>query len=336
MKSYLFTSLLILVFNLSFSQTAKSVKTFLDSTWNETTEANHKYYRIISDYYVIKNEYHVRDYYKSGVLQMSGTTKDKDYLKKNGRFLYYYENGNSQSLVTFENDIPTGKKLEWYENGSKKLEGEFIVLSKKELPILKTNQFWDANGVQKVVDGNGELEIKTENFWETGKLVNGLRQGIWKGTDKLNKISFEENYNKDKLIAGVSTDSLNSKHKYKIANTDARPKTDMDDFYDYISKRFIIPKDFKINKGNIYLQFYINKEGKISEIKTIKSLIEPLDNEAIRVLNSYENWIPATERGQNTRSAAIILPFTLKDSEIEIINMPFPIDERLVRRISKN
>ena len=92
MKSKLHFILFLLIPVLSFSQAPISKKIYLDSLWNETTEANHKYYRIIKSYNVDQDLYLFQDYYKSGKLQMKGTSKSKDYLSKEGQFLFYYEN----------------------------------------------------------------------------------------------------------------------------------------------------------------------------------------------------------------------------------------------------
>lgn len=45
----------------------------------------------------------------------------------------------------------------------------------------------------------------------------------------------------------------------------------------------------------------IDKEGKIVELKSVKPLGYGLDEEAIRVITNYENWIPGQQRGMNVR-----------------------------------
>ena len=62
MKSKLHFILFLLIPVLSFSQAPISKKIYLDSLWNETTEANHKYYRIIKSYNVDQDLYLFQDY----------------------------------------------------------------------------------------------------------------------------------------------------------------------------------------------------------------------------------------------------------------------------------
>lgn len=46
----------------------------------------------------------------------------------------------------------------------------------------------------------------------------------------------------------------------------------------------------------------IEKDGKIVEPKILKSLGYGLDEEAIRVISSYENWIPGEQKGVPVRA----------------------------------
>lgn len=82
-----------------FSQTAKTPVgkiTYLDSSWVESTENNYKYIRIVEDYFSDKKTYVLKEYYKSKALKMIGTSSDKDIIKREGQFVYYYENGNKK------------------------------------------------------------------------------------------------------------------------------------------------------------------------------------------------------------------------------------------------
>lgn len=71
---------------------------YLDSTWNETTQDNYKYYRIIIEYNLDKTHYKFYDYFKSGVMYMQGKSESKNELLKDGEFIFYYENGNKKTL----------------------------------------------------------------------------------------------------------------------------------------------------------------------------------------------------------------------------------------------
>lgn len=313
MSTNLFAAILFLVSTLSFSQTSKDGKIFLDSTWNETTEANHKYYRIIKDYYSDKESYKIYDYFKSGVLQMAGASKFKDRLQKEGQFVYYYENGKKESMESFTNGSQNGKQYNWYQNGQRKSQTEFYIDINTRLPSYKIIQFWDINGNQKIIDGNGQYETKTDDSYETGKLENGLKQGIWEGNIKSANLNYKENYNQGTLLLGITTDSKNIKHEYTSASTMPGPKKGLKHFYQFFSANFKISNEARTYNitGNIAINFNIEGDGSLSEIKVVKSLGHGLDEEAIRVIKSYKSWEPAKSRGIGYK-VQFHIPITIK------------------------
>lgn len=313
MSNNLFTALFFLVSTLSFSQTPKDGKIFLDSTWNETTEANHKYYRIIKDYYSDTESYKIYDYFKSGVLQMAGASKFKDRLQKEGQFVYYYENGNKESMENYINGSQTGKQYNWYQNGQKKSETEYLINNNTKSPTYKIIQFWDINGNQKIIDGNGDYETKTDNFYETGKIVNGLKHGIWEGVVNSEKYTYTENYVEGNLISGTSTDYNNIKYNYTSITTMPGPKKGIKHFYNFISNNFIQPKEAKLHNvsGTVYLTFLIEKDGRASDIKVVRKVGFGIDEEAIRIVKSYNQWSASKIRGISS-SIMYSLPISIK------------------------
>jgi hypothetical protein len=299
MASNLFSAILFMVFSLSFSQTSKDGKIFLDSTWSETTEANHKYYRIIKDYYSDKDSYKIYDYFKSGVLQMVGTSKFKDHIQKEGPFVYYYENGNKESIETYVNGTQTGKQYYWYQNGNKKSEIHYFTDIETKSPTYNIIQYWDINGNQKLVDGNGEYEIESDDLHEIGTLVKSLKHGTWKGKITSAKHSFIEKYEEGNLISGISTDSNGINYSYTSLTTAGGPKKGLKHFYFFISRNFMKPKEAKTNNfiGTVYLTFTIEKEGSASNIEVIRKVGYGIDEEAVRLVKSYKGWTPFKRRG---------------------------------------
>ena len=292
-----------------FSQNIDQKKIYLDSVWKETTEANHKYYRIIESYDPQTELYKIKDYYKSGILQMEGHSKTTDAFSREGEFLFYYENGNKKSLQNYKRSRLLGKIEEWYENGTKKLEGEYFEPKKGYFTNYKLYQYWDQTNKQTVTDGNGYFEEKSENHSDTGNFENGYKEGIWKGEFKKN-CKYTEKYKKGEIISGVSTDENNNEYQYDVLESAPKPKEGIQNFYQYIGKNFTVPKEYENVKGKIITTFIVDKDGIIVEPKTIKSVNETLDQEAIRVITNYEKWIPGKQRGQYVR-VLYSIPITL-------------------------
>ncbi len=106
---------LCLLFHLIFSVSlfaqinVVSKKIFLDSLNRETTPENYSYTRVITNYSQKSVRYVVTDFYKNGRKKMTGATLDKDILKKDGQFIYYYKNGGKESVVDYSDDHKNGK-----------------------------------------------------------------------------------------------------------------------------------------------------------------------------------------------------------------------------------
>lgn len=312
MKTILCSLLFLLVPKLCISQTSSiDRKIYLDSTCNETKSDNYKYYRIIKDYYSDKDLYEIKDYYKSGILQMEGTSKTKDDLTEVGEFIFYYENGNKKAVKNYKKSRLNGKCSEWYENGNKKLEGECIEDEKTFFGDLKVFQFWNSKNVQTVIDGNGDYEEIRETFYASGKVKEGFKDGVWEGSDKKIGYTFKENYENQKLISGVSIDSNKVSHDYKVLEKRPEPKNGYEHFYKYIGKKMNIPNNPKNISGKVILKFIVDKEGKIIEPKIIKSIGYGVDEEAVRVLMAYSDWIAGEQRGRKVR-CSFSLPISIQ------------------------
>ncbi|PXY45315.1 hypothetical protein DMB68_11570 [Flavobacterium hydrophilum] len=208
----------ILSVNLFAQINVMSKKIFLDSLNREVTSENYSYTRVITNYSQKSVRYVVTDFYKNGRKKMTGSTLDRDILKKDGEFIYYFKNGSKESVINYKEDHKEGKEINWYENQSKKCEKQNLWNSKtKTLQTLILN-FWDENKNQTVVDGNGEYESADNFITEKGTIKNGLKQGLWQGNDTERNITFTENYDNGVLISGIKIDENNIKTSYSSLN----------------------------------------------------------------------------------------------------------------------
>jgi periplasmic protein TonB len=65
--------------------------------------------------------------------------------------------------------------------------------------------------------------------------------------------------------------------------------------------------------GKVVVQFSVNREGKIVDVKIIKSVHPLLDSEALRVIQSSPRWTPAKQSGNAvTQNFVFPVTFTLQ------------------------
>ncbi len=321
MKAILLSILFLFVPKLCISQVSETKELilsptdkfiYLDSTNQESKTKNYDYIRVIKDSKLNKKSYAVQEYYRSGEIRMEGTSETNNGSSKEGITTYYYKNTNKKSQTNYVKGRVNGINLEWYENGSKKLEGEYIEDEKKMTSTPKINQFWDINGVQKVVDGNGFFDNQGENEYEKGEVKNGFKDGIWEGSFKNSKSTYKETYKNGKLISGESLDNNNISYNYTEIETKPEFKSGIMDFYKYLSKNYRLPNMPQGTKGKVYITFVVDKDGKIVEPRVLRDLGYGTGEEAIRVLNNCDKWTPAKQRGQKVR-CSYSLPISIQN-----------------------
>lgn len=307
-----FTLLLLLfVYATNYAQIEDPKKTldkndklfYLDSTWTETSKKNHTYFRIVKEYKIKKESYAVTNYYKSGSIQMKGTSKSKDKMIKDGTFTFYYENGNKEAVANYVNGATHGIATQWYENGQKKSESEFIYDKTKRTFKRKFDNYWDENGEQKLINGNGFFEDKDDrNEPSKGEVKNRSKEGTWTGYLIKQAYSYTETFKDGKFISGESIDKDGIKYPYTEYKTKPKPKNGINDFYTYILKNLKV-LDFKELGDKIYLTFIVDETGKIVEPKVINDLGYGTAKQLNRIITEYKDFMPGEQRGIKVRCA---------------------------------
>jgi hypothetical protein len=84
---------------------------YFDKDWWPVPEREAEYYRKAEK--IAENNWLVKDYYKDGVLQMKGSASSLHPMVREGRYEYYYANGNIQSTETYKSNLSTGPAIGW-------------------------------------------------------------------------------------------------------------------------------------------------------------------------------------------------------------------------------
>lgn len=68
----------------------------------------------------------------------------------------------------------------------------------------------------------------------------------------------------------------------------------------YIANNIEYPEIAKENgiQGRIFIQFVVNKDGKVERAKIVRGIDPSLDKEALRVINSLPKWKAGSQRGK--------------------------------------
>lgn len=71
----------------------------------------------------------------------------------------------------------------------------------------------------------------------------------------------------------------------------------IDSLMNFISNNIIYPE--KSYKGTVYVTFIINSSGNVEQAQVVRGLSTAMDAEAVRVISSLPQWIPAKNKGSN-------------------------------------
>ena len=83
--------------------------------------------------------------------------------------------------------------------------------------------------------------------------------------------------------------------------------------YQWIAEHLTYPADAEEQgvQGKVIVQFVVEKDGTLSNIRVIRGKHPSLDKEAIRVVQAMPKWIPGRNNGQVVR-VSYLLPLTFR------------------------
>jgi protein TonB len=90
---------------------------------------------------------------------------------------------------------------------------------------------------------------------------------------------------------------------FSIVEKEAQFPGGHDAMMKFIVKNVKYPQTAIENKieGTVYVEFVIEKNGEITNVKVIRNVSPELDEEAVRVVSKMPKWKPATLRGKTVR-----------------------------------
>jgi TonB family protein len=305
-----------------FSAFAKkdTVVTYHDHKLNEISKKDYyTYYR--KTFRTSESTYGVLQFYRSGVLQMSGTLEIPS-MTLTGLLVQYNPQGILISEDYYENGLKEGLSKTWYSNGSSESEGTY--LKNKKSGFWTT---WHIDGsIQSqgnYVDGDEEGEwnvwYKGDKIASTGNYKFGKRDGPWKNWFKNGSIEQEGTYKEDKREGAwtfyFQSGPVSAKEIYQngeavkvefwdeqgnpVEPTDVLEKDPEfpggeKAMLQFIQQHIIYPELSREmgEQGTIYVNFTVGGDGKIYDVNVLMGVSYLLDNEAIRVVKKMPDWVP--------------------------------------------
>lgn len=241
-----------------------------------------RYYREIID---AGSDFVVKDYYlENEQLEMEAHCSEvKPQLIFSGPYKTYYKNGILKEDGFYDEDKRQGVWKEFHDNGQQELE---IFYNDRKSSY---HQYWDASGKAYLVNGTGYFvrtsEVAANRHYE---IVDQELIGNYSISDK-----------------GDTT--------YFVVQETATYKGGMPGFYKELSQTMRYPAHARRMgiEGKVFVEFTVEKNGNVSNIKVLMGPDETLNEEAARVMALMNKWTPGKVRGKPV-AQKLVLPVSFK------------------------
>lgn len=199
--------------------------------------------------------------------------------KKTGVWLGYADDGKMNDSAFYKDGFIYGLSLTWHSNGT---VHDSLVFGENGNGACRS--YWS--------DGNAKA---------SGKYVNGKKDGLWTYHHKNGIKCQEVNYQADSALNYTCYDERgNLQTKDCIYEREANFKGDERAWINYLTGKLStarLPKAYYDGKiyGTIYIQFIVDKEGKVTDVKALNSINPALDEIAKNIIRQSPRWEPAVQ-----------------------------------------
>jgi TonB family protein len=296
-----FLSLLLIGITAATAQTTDTTKILYNSNWQEIKTGAIRYVGFI---WQEENKWRQQAfYYPEGTLKMDGIYSDKTLKLKDGLFTSFHKNGMMEDSCLYIASKHHGTEINWDEDGNQRLLYHWY----KDLPV-DTALWWNKNGKITAVQitdssGNGIYNSylddgKTPQI--KGKLLAGLRDGNWIFKDEKGIMGISAVYEKDSALMVSCFDEKGEMETEKKDCQIEKPAGfpgGINAWRKYLERNLDYPKDAVNNniQGVVRIQFNIEKDGSVSDVKVASSPHEILSNEGMRLIKKSPKWQPALQ-----------------------------------------
>jgi TonB family protein len=314
-KYFLALVLSILFLNIAFAQKRDTSVYYLKNSGKAVSSKDSADFFLVilqPDVSVDKNLFIVKEYYKNGKVRLIGNSRNDDLnLKFQGSQITFFPNGRKMRISNFEDGEPVGDVIEYYPNG--KLYNIKSYLPDKSVLLTQCN---DSTENVLVEHGTGKWREYNENFTAIdaeGDVVNGLASGQWNG--RMNdSVNFEKLFIKGALIytskiykykQGSYNDSPDSLKIFTVVEKMPEFPGGIDGFAKFLGYYIRYPGDARRNgtHGRVVLNFVVERDGSLTNLKVYRGIGDGCDEEALRVMKLSPHWSPGMQNGIPVRVA---------------------------------
>ncbi len=211
-----------------------------------------------------------------------------------------------KSNVAVETDIELSA-LEQKKEETKVERKEQVDIPQREVEKVKSSMKFTAPEIKKDDEVKPEDEIKSQE--DLSKTNTAIGAFDVKGNDE----AAGEVLKAKEVIAQPEEKKEEETRVFDVVEQMPSYPGGSGALMEYLSKNIKYPPVAEENgvQGRVILQFVVERDGSITDVKVLKSVDPSLDKEAIRVVKSMPRWIPGKQNGQAVR-VKFTLPVTFR------------------------
>ena len=206
-----------------------------------------------------------------------------------------------------------------YYKGTKKIKylriSLFDTRTKKELVTVIFDKPYEQ--IKSTTNHTGKI-IDFSNFTET------TADDYIKTTSSKTPVSFNISEPDIQIDEKIEEESISSVHGLDLSEIQTPPMFPggEEGLYRYIAENFEWPsKDIEEgNQGRVFVQFVVNENGEIENVKVARGINPRLNAEAVRVIKSMPRWSPGYIDGEAVKVRYMMpIVLKLKDNELDSV-----------------
>jgi antitoxin component YwqK of YwqJK toxin-antitoxin module len=209
--------------------------------------------------------------------------------KQEGVWLRYHENGMLWDSAAYHNGQLTGIRLQWHANGYLSDSSNFA----KDGSGVSFSWYDDGKP-----SGNGSYT------------TNSKKGGKWTLLQPDGKTRAIEEYVNDSMVSVQCFDEKGNRYTDKeCAENEAEFKGGQTAWVKYLTNNLNpdVPQKNKAPNGmfTVAMQFIVNTDGKVTDIKPMTNFGFGMEKEAERILKNSPRWNPAFQHGRKVKAYRI-------------------------------
>jgi protein TonB len=232
---------------------------------------------------------------------------DQNLTTLNGPFYSFHNNDSVESRGRYVNNKMQGTWVSFdkdgkltdscYYNRNKRLgNGYFFFPSGR----ISNKTFFDEDGTGTLVAYRENGTIRQTGFYTKGE----LRDSTWTFYNPEGKVSVIQQFKNDSCltikcynVAGALQDSCEVETMPEYAGG-------LSALLEFLSKNLKWPRGLHftdVDIAKVVAKFAVDVDGSISDIRIVRHVAAPFDNEVVRVIKAMPNWKPGISFGEKVR-----------------------------------